>query len=63
LSGSDRIELAKIELEIAEDLEVVTATEVIRWLRNRPRTESTIAWIERAAAAVGRAKRLRSKLR
>lgn len=57
---SDRIELAKIELQLAEDLEIVTAAEVVDWIKHRPGTEATIAWIERAVMAIGRAKRIRS---
>lgn len=53
-----RIELAKIELELAEDLETVTAAEVLRWLEGRKIEGPAIAMIERAAAAVGRANRI-----
>lgn len=63
---NDRVELARIELEIAEDLTTVTIAQILPWLRNRlggdPRPyngDQIIAWVERATAAVGRANRLK----
>jgi len=62
------IESAKIELEIAQDMETVSAAEVIRWLSARPIRDGrgnllnslVENWIVRAAAAMGRAKRIRN---
>jgi hypothetical protein len=65
---SESIELARINLEIAEDMELVTVAQILPWLRNRVggdhRTitgDQVIVWVERAVAAVGRAKRIRSE--
>lgn len=58
---SERLETAKIEFEIAEDYETVTASELVRWIKSRRVmcNPAILATIERAVAAVGRAKRLR----
>jgi hypothetical protein len=63
MSG-DKMAIAQIEFEVAEDLETVTAAQVLRWLnaRNSGRVSgeffTAIHVVERAAAAVGRANRL-----
>jgi hypothetical protein len=56
---SIEVEEARVELELAEDAERVTAVQVMRWLRNRPGGDRVIAAVERATMAVGRAERIR----
>ncbi len=62
---SVEIEAARIELELAEDAEKITAAQILRWLRNRPTvgTPAVIASIERATRAVGRANRIMASQR
>lgn len=58
------IELAKRELEIAEDMEKVSAGEALRWIKQRRAicTPEIVAAIERAVMAMGTAKRIRSTM-
>ena len=57
----EQIELAGIELRIAEDAEIVTAADVLRWVRSRRAiaTPQIISAIERAVHAVGLSKRIK----
>lgn len=58
-AGDFEVELARVNLETAEDMRVVTAAEIVTWLRARAAigTPEAVVAVERAAAAMGRARR------